>query len=72
MANDSPEETPSMMNHPASRACGRALLGALTLICLAATVLAHPFQVENMQNLSCVGEVRMSPDAQWVFTVTRR
>ena len=61
-----------MMNHPASRACGRALLGALTLMCLTATVLVHPFQVEYMQNLSRVGEVRISPDGQWaVFTVTR-
>ena len=61
-----------MMNHPASCACGRALLGALTLMCLTATVLAHPFQVEDMQNLSRVGEVRISPDGQWaVFTVTR-
>jgi dipeptidyl aminopeptidase/acylaminoacyl peptidase len=60
------------MNHPASRACGRALLGALSLMCLTATVLAHPFQVEDMQNLSRVGEVRISPDGQWaVFTVTR-
>ena len=55
-----------------SRSCGRALLGALTLMCLTATVLAHPFQVEDMQNLSRVGEVRISPDGQWVvFTVTR-
>ena len=61
-----------MMNHPASCACGRALLGALTLMCLTATVLAHPFQVEDMQNLSRVGEVRISTDGQWaVFTVTR-
>ncbi len=61
-----------MMNPPASRAFGRALLGAPTLMCLTATVLAHPFQVEDMQNLSRVGEVRISPDGQWaVFTVTR-
>jgi len=36
---------------------------------LTATILAHPFQVEDMQNLFRVGEVRISPDGQWaVFT----
>src|SRR5215510_2911521 len=48
------EETPSMMNHPALRACGRALLGALTVMSLTGTVLAHPFRVDDMQNLSRV------------------
>jgi dipeptidyl aminopeptidase/acylaminoacyl peptidase len=33
---------------------------------------AHPFQVEDMQRLSRVGDPRVSPDGQWVaFTVTR-
>ena len=34
-----------MMCH-VSRACGRALLGTLTLMCLTAAALAHPFQVD--------------------------
>ena len=38
-----------MLNHSGSRACGRALLGTLTLTCLTATSPAHPFQVEDMQ-----------------------
>ncbi len=61
-----------MMNLNASCARGRALLGALTLLCLTAAALAHPFRVEDMQNLSRVGEVRISPDGLWAaFTVTR-
>jgi hypothetical protein len=61
-----------MMTLNASRAQGRALLGALTLLCLCAVALAHPFRVEDMQNLSRVGEVRISPDGLWAaFTVTR-
>jgi dipeptidyl aminopeptidase/acylaminoacyl peptidase len=59
------------MNLNASHAGGR-LLGALTLLCLAAGAIAHPFRVEDMQNLARVGEVRISPDGQWAaFTVTR-
>ena len=61
-----------MMNLNASRVRGRALLGALTLLCLTAAALAHPFRVEDMQNLSRVGDVRISPDGLWAaFTVTR-
>jgi dipeptidyl aminopeptidase/acylaminoacyl peptidase len=61
-----------MINLNASRARGRALLGALTLLCLTAAALAHPFRVEDMQNISRVGEVRISPDGEWAaFTVTR-
>src|SRR3979490_14108 len=63
---------PSMMNLNASRARGRGLLGALALLCLTVAALAHPLRVEDMQNLSRVGEVRISPDGLWaVFTVTR-
>lgn len=47
-------------------ACGLALL------CLATPVPAHPFRVEDMQNLSRVGDVRISPNGVWAaFTVTR-
>ncbi len=61
-----------MMNLNASRAHGRLLLGALTLLSLTAAALAHPFRVEDMQNLARVGGVRISPDGLWaVFTVTR-
>ena len=54
-----------MMNLNASRAHGRVLLGALTLLSLTAAALAHPFRVEDMQNLARVGEVRISPDGLW-------
>jgi len=54
-----------MMNLNASRPRGRVLLGALTLLCLSAAALAHPLRVEDMQNLSRVGEVRISPDGLW-------
>ena len=63
---------PSMMNLNASRARGRVLLGALTLLCLTAAALARPLRVEDLQNLARVGEVHISPDGLWaVFTVTR-
>src|SRR5258706_13336724 len=61
-----------MMNLNASCARGRVPLGALTLLCLTAAALARPLRVEDLQNLSRVGEVRISPDGLWaVFTVTR-
>jgi hypothetical protein len=61
-----------MMYLYATRARGRALLGALALMCLGAAALAHPFRVEDMQSLSRVGEVRISPDGLWAaFTVSR-
>jgi len=60
------------MNVDASRARGQAVLSALALLCLTAAVLAHPFRVEDMQSLSRVGDVRISPDGQWAaFPVTR-
>ena len=61
-----------MMNVNASRARAQAMLGALALFCLTTAVLAHPFRVEDMQSLSRVGELRISPDGLWAaFTVTR-
>lgn len=61
-----------MTNLSASRAHGPALLLALTSLCLTTAALAHPFRVEDMQSLSRVGEVRVSPDGLWAaFTVTR-
>jgi len=48
------------LNHRAL--AGRVLLGALTLLSLTAAALAHPFRVEDMQNLARVGRVRISPD----------
>src|SRR4029077_20142653 len=63
---------PSMMNLNTSRTRGQTLLGALTLLCLTAGALAHPFRVEDMQSLSRVGDARISPDGLWAaFTVTR-
>jgi dipeptidyl aminopeptidase/acylaminoacyl peptidase len=60
-----------MMNLKQSHACGSALLCMLALS-LAPPAPARPFKVEDMQNLSRVGEVRISPDGRWaVFTVTR-
>ncbi len=60
-----------MIDRNASRAGGQALLGALALLCFTAA-LAHPFRVEDMQGLSRLGEVRVSPDGSWAaFTVTR-
>ena len=61
-----------MMNLKPSHACGQALLRALSLFSPIGLTLAHPFQVEDMQNLSRVGEARISPDGLWAaFTVTR-
>jgi dipeptidyl aminopeptidase/acylaminoacyl peptidase len=61
-----------MMKLNASCAPARALLGALTLLCLTSAALAHSFRVEDLQNLVRVGEVRISPDGLWAaFTVTR-
>jgi len=60
------------MNLNAWCAGGRALLGALTLLCLTSAALAHSFRVEDLQNLARLGEVRISPDGLWAaFTVTR-
>lgn len=60
-----------MIHRNGLRAGGRALLASLALLCCNET-LAHPFRVEDMQRLSRVGEVRISPDGTWaVFTVTR-
>jgi dipeptidyl aminopeptidase/acylaminoacyl peptidase len=54
-----------------SHACGPALLCTLALS-LASPALAHPLKVEDMQKLSRVGDVRISPDGLWaVFTVAR-
>jgi Tol biopolymer transport system component len=61
-----------MMNLHTSRARARALFGALSLLCLSAAALAHPFRVEDMQSLARVGEVQISPDGLWAaFTVRR-
>src|SRR5262249_53132766 len=61
----------AMMNPNPWHACGAALLGTLVLS-LMSPVSARPFKVEDMQNLSRVGEVRISPDGRWaVFTLTR-
>jgi dipeptidyl aminopeptidase/acylaminoacyl peptidase len=61
-----------MMNVNASRARAQTILSTLALLCLTTAVPAHPFQVEDMQSLSRVGEVRISPDGLWAaFTVTR-
>ena len=61
-----------MMNVNAPRARAQTILGALALLCLTTAVQAHPFRVEDMQSLSRVGEVRISPDGLWAaFTVTR-
>jgi dipeptidyl aminopeptidase/acylaminoacyl peptidase len=61
-----------MMNHSVSRTRSWALFAGLALLCLTAGALAHPFRVEDIQNLSRVGEVRISPDGLWAaFTVTR-
>jgi dipeptidyl aminopeptidase/acylaminoacyl peptidase len=60
-----------MMKLKLSKACGPGLLCALALF-LGVRASAHPFKVEDMQNLSRVGDVRISPDGRWaVFTVTR-
>jgi dipeptidyl aminopeptidase/acylaminoacyl peptidase len=60
-----------MINLRLSHACAPALLCTLAL-CLTPPAAAHPFKVEDMQSLSRVGEVRISPDGRWaVFTVTR-
>src|SRR5579862_9090158 len=60
-----------MTNLKLSKACGPWLLCALVLS-LAVQASAHPFKVEDMQNLSRVGDVRVSPDGRWaVFAVTR-
>ena len=60
-----------MMNLKQSYACGSALLCTLALS-FAPPAPARPFKVEDMQSLSRVGEVRISPDGRWaVFTVTR-
>jgi dipeptidyl aminopeptidase/acylaminoacyl peptidase len=61
-----------MITVNAPRARAQAMLSALALVCFTTAVLAHPFRVEDMQSLSRVGEVRISPDGRWaVFTVTR-
>jgi len=61
-----------MMNINASRSRAQTILSALALFSLTTAVLAHPFRVEDMQSLSRVGEVRISPDGLWAaFTVTR-
>jgi dipeptidyl aminopeptidase/acylaminoacyl peptidase len=62
----------SMMNLDAPYTRGRPLLGALILLCLSSAALAHSFRVEDMPNLSRVGDVRISPDGLWAaFTVAR-
>jgi dipeptidyl aminopeptidase/acylaminoacyl peptidase len=61
-----------MMSFNASPARAQTILSALALFSLTTAVLAHPFRVEDMQSLSRVGEVRISPDGLWAaFTVTR-
>jgi dipeptidyl aminopeptidase/acylaminoacyl peptidase len=61
-----------MMNLKPSHVCRRALLCTLSLLSPLGLALAHPFQVEDMQNLSRVGDARISPDGLWAaFTVTR-
>jgi dipeptidyl aminopeptidase/acylaminoacyl peptidase len=60
-----------MTNLTLSHACGPALLCSLALA-LTSPARAHPFTVEDMQKLSRVGDVRISPDGLWaVFTVSR-
>ena len=60
-----------MMSLGLSHACGPALLCTLALS-LTPPAPAHPFKVEDMQSLSRVGDVRISPDGRWaVFTVAR-
>src|SRR3974390_3112529 len=60
-----------MKNRYASGTGARTLLGALTL-CLSTAVCAHSFKVEDMQSLSRVQEVRISPDGLWAaFAVAR-
>ena len=54
-----------MMNLKLSHACAPALLCMLALS-LVPPALARPFKVEDMQNLSRVGEAQVSPDGQWV------
>jgi len=50
----------------------RALFAVLACLCVAVPTLARPFKVEDLQNLSRVGEVRISPDGGWAaFTMTR-
>ncbi len=69
---NSGSRTPSMMDLKATRAGGRTLLWALAPLCFAAAALAHPFRVEDLQSLSRIGEVRISPDGLWAaFTVRR-
>ena len=50
----------------------KALIGVLALLSSSPAFAAHPFHVEDMQELSRVSGPKVSPDGKWVaFTVTR-
>lgn len=66
--------TPSLIRAATNvgSACARLSVCALAILCLAMPVLARPFRVEDMQSLSRLGDLRISPDGLWVaFSVIR-